>query len=314
MDFAASYQMRSHGLLRPRNSRHRRRLSGWAGPRATETYWDRHAGDHASFFIAGQTAERLSEVRLWDIFTKATGFNPDLTAQPTGDCVAASASDAVECLSSVKIANGSYEEYHFNYVPYHYATGRVLIGKNQLRGGAGSVGGWQAKALEQYGVIRGDLAELPEYNEHNADAWGDGRDAEGQSFRDYLDQGSQNIVKSTARLTTMSEVFDSLSNCYPLTIASNRGYSMTPDSQGYHRPRGSWSHQMSIWGYSIAEDWIAIKNQWSDVHGNTLVLPKGFLKVHLDEFERLHLRGSETIAYSNFVGFPEQRFDFNRWV
>ena len=230
------------------------------------------------------------------------------------NCVAAGADDAIEVLQCTQIYLGKRAEFKPIYNPYHYATGRVLIGQNRLRGGAGSVGGWQAKALEQYGVIY--LRDgLPAYNKKNVDAWGDDKKAEGQSFRDYMDEASERLVKTTSRVDSMGHLFEALGFLYPLTIASNTGYSMMPGNDGFHRVSGSWSHQMSIWGYSQSKGWIAIKNQWGDVHGQVKdpetgePWPRGFICARIEEFERRHFRGSETIAYSDFVGFPARRYD-----
>ena len=69
------------------------------------------------------------------------------------NCVAASADDIVELTQCVQIlVNGGTFKPIYN--PFHYATGRVLVGKNQLRGGAGSMGSWQAKALELYATTK----------------------------------------------------------------------------------------------------------------------------------------------------------------
>jgi len=310
---------RLHDVTPPRNAVERLRLCGFSLQQAID-YWDSSeaADNHRAFFIAGQTQKRPNTVRLWQMYRRVTGCDPDTSPQPTGDCVAASARDTLEFLQACEIDDGERETYRDLFAPYHYATGRVLIGKNRLRGGAGSIGGWQAAAIEQYGCL--EMSQnVPAYNKRNVDAWGDDRAAEGQSFRDYIEHASARVVKATARVTTLSEVFDAIANKYPCTIASNRGYKMRPDRDGYHRPAGRWSHQMSIVGYSIAHDWVAIKNQWGAGAHGTLIdnetgeqWPGGFLRVHIDDFERSHLRGSETIAYSRFEGFPEQTFDHSQ--
>ena len=301
----------------PRNASERSLLCGVA-LKEIEPYWDSSAAAdaHATFFIAGQTIAREDTVRLWDIFRTVTGKDPDTTPQPTGNCVAAASDDVMELLQATQIFQGERQEFRDIHSSYHYATGRVIIGKNRLRGGAGSIGGWQAAAHKQFGVTEMGLPGLPAYTKRNVDAWGDDREAEGKSFRDFMKPAKERLVKSTARVQSMDQIFDALSNGHPLTIASNRGYSMKPRRDGYHRPSGRWSHQMSLWGYSVSKDWIAIKNQWGRAAHGTLKdfetgepWPPGFLRVRLSDFETKHLRGSETIAYSRFEGFPEQRFD-----
>jgi len=276
------------------------------------------AATHKPFFIAGQTETGAGKsARIWELFSKVTGHDPDLTPQPTGNCVAASADDVIEGTQCVEIAAGEREKFHPVYNPYHYATGRVLIGKNRLRGGPGSIGSWQAEAIKQYGVIANDQDGLPAYTRANVDAWGDDRKASGKSFRDYLEQGGERLIRATALVDAWDLLRDGLFNLYLATIANNRGYTMKPGSDGYHHASGSWSHQRSLWGYSEEgperDHWVAIKNQWGDVHGEVRdpqgnVWPRGFLIVPLQEFitKDLGMRGTECIIYSKFDGWPEQ--------
>lgn len=307
----------------PKNQGERLDLCAGYDPKLVEAYWDANAGEHATFFLAGQTDPPPDSVRLWKIWQEVGegGVNPDLTPQPTGNCVAAAADDVIELLQLCEIHAGEAERYRPIYNPYHYATGRVLIGKNRLRGGAGSIGGWQAKAIEQYGVVY--LRDgLPDYNKRNVDNWGDDRKAAGQSFRDYMEEGAEHCCGATSRLDSIGHLFEALGSMHPITIASNRGYTMKPGRDGFHRASGSWSHQMSIWGYGKKgpKTWVAIKNQWGNVHGKVLdpetgePWPPGFICVHLDEFESKHFRGAETIAFSRFYGYPQQAYDHSQWA
>jgi|GEM_PF-5794679 len=304
----------------PKNDADRAKLCGVA-LKEIEPYWDsaEAAAAHPTFFIAGATTERADTVRGWDIFREITGFDPPTIPQPTGNCVAAASEEIVELTQCVDIKKGDREQFKDLMNAYHYAYGRVIIGKNRLRGGPGSIGGWQARAHTEGGVLPLDHApDLPAYNKRNVDRWGDDKDVDGKSFRDYIEVANDFLIKTTSRINTMTELFDALSNNHYCTIASNRGYSKKPKGgkRGYHYPSGSWSHQMGIWGYSISHDWIAIKNQWGRrIHGELEDLetgepwPPGFLRVRLEDFEKKHLRGAECIAYSRFEGFPEQRFD-----
>lgn len=306
-------RVRRYNVAEPKNESQRFALCGY-DQRRSEEYWAKRGGEHSTFFLAQQTTAPKDTVRIWDTFRKVTGEDPDTTPQPTGDCVAAAVADVVEGTQANEILAGDAEEFREIYKPFHYATGRVLVMKNSLKGEAGASGGAVAEAVKRYGVIQ-IAKDLPDYTKGNVDAWGDDRKAGGKSFRDYLEDGAKTVIQSTARITSIGHVLEALDSNYLLTIASNRGYTMKPDRDGYHRASGSWSHQMSIWGYSISKNWIAIKNQWGDLFGDLFDFeteeewPIGFLRVRLDEFEAKHFAGSETIVYSRFQGFPQQRFD-----
>lgn len=300
----------------PRNAAERAALCGFSLDEV-ERYWESSAAadNHVEFFIANQTQSRADAVRLWEIFRKVTGTDPDVTPQPDGDCVAAAGRDALEILQACEIDRGDREEFREIHPSFHYATSRVLIGKNRLRGGAGSVGGWLATALERYGCLDQSLPGVPRYDKKTSKAWGDDRKAYGRSFRDFMESAADRVVKSTARVRTEDQVADALSNRYPVTIAARFGYRMKPDREGFHRVGTPWNHQMTVLGYSRRRDWWAIKNQWGPrIHGVLIDFdtdeqwPGGFLRVRGNDFER-HLGRSEAIAYSDFQGFPEQRFD-----
>lgn len=305
-------QVRRWKTQDPRNATERLALCGFNSS-AAEAYWDKHADKHQTFFIAGQTEPPPETVRLWEMVVEVTGENPDISPQPTGNCVAAAVGESAELLQCSEIVRGEAHEFHKIYNPFHYATGRVLIMRDQLRGQAGASGGAVAEAVRVHGLVP-IMPGLPDYNKANVDAWGDGRKAEGKSFRDFMEVGARNIIKATARVQSMGHVFEAIGSRYPLTIASNAGLSMKPDRDGYHRYVTRWNHQMSVWGYSRRYNWAAIKNQWGDVHGDIVdedgcEWPPGLLRVHLDEFEARHFRGSETIVYSNLEGFPERIYD-----
>ena len=304
----------------PRNAAERSRLCGVALD-AIEPYWDTQtaANNHATFFIVGAIEPRKDTVRGWELFRAVTGRDPGTIPQPTGNCVAASAEEIVELTQCVDILRGDREVFTEINSSYHYATGRVIIGQNRLKGSPGSIGGWQASAVTRHGTLALNN-DHPEYNKGNVDAWGDDRKAEGKSFRDYIDEAAPRTIGTTARVTSMTEIMDAQSSGYFQTIASNRGYSRKPKGgeTGWHVPSGRWSHQMSLWGYSISHEWVAIKNQWGPkIHGRIRdpetqeLWPAGFLKVRMDDFEKKHLRGSECITYSQFAGFPQKRFDYS---
>lgn len=315
----------------PTNNAERWQLCGWAGPDAATAAMSRIVADGPDAGkVFGDTFHRFAvtgggpafsgagkTVRGWEFFRKATGQEPDLTPQPTGSCVACAADDILELTQAVQILHGDLAEFSPIYNPYHYATGRVLIGGNRLRGGAGSLGSWQAKAIEIHGSIPMS-AGLPRYTAANVDAWGDDKPAEGKSFRDFLTLGADHVIRTTAEVQSWEQLRDGMVAGHFATIASNRGYTMKPNSAGFHAPSGSWGHQMSIWGFcdTGANPWVAIKNQWGDTMGEIRdfetgeLWPKGFLRVRLADFVKYHLsmQGAETFIYSGYEGFPALTF------
>jgi hypothetical protein len=268
------------------------------------------------FFIAGQQTSGAGKcARHHKAVQKVTGKSLDIGPQLTGDCVSTSARMTAQIRACIEIAKGDFEQYKRLFTPFHYATGRVLIGKNRLRGGAGSIGGWQAEANAKYGWLAEQDNGGLVYSKQIADAWGDDRKFQGKSFRDFMDLASKSTLEQWARVQSWNEARDSLYHGYPLTIGSGRGYTMKPDKDGFHRPSGTWQHQLTIYAFweNIKTPSVAIGNTWGDVHGETRdpetgePLPKGTLLVRLEDFVKYHLTAAaECIAYSSIDGFDAE--------
>ena len=281
---------------------------GWGGETEAARNWDLIGDSFAQFFIAAQTEPTQGRTfRAWDLIRRHLGGDLPKIRQETGDCVAMSAKDLLGVIQILEIENGDDEEYHELFAPYLYAAGRCLIGGDRLKGGAGSFGSWQAKAVEKFGALRADLDGLPGYSGRLADQWGDN----GGNWKRWVDAGDDHRIGSTARIMSWNQLVDAVTNGYLCTMAS---------SHGYHRRRGTWEHQMGIWGVSDdrRKPWVAISNQWGNVHGLVTdfetdeAWPSGMLRVRPDDLDRLY-RSGEIIAYSSFDGFPDRSDSWNDW-
>lgn len=296
------------------------KLMGWAGVRIADQAWSAIGASFPKFFIAGQAEPTQGKTfRAWDVWRKVlNGQDMPRIIQETGDCVGASQTDVVNANQLIEIARGDREKFRQTLISYVYAYSRVIIGKGKLKGGAGSVGSWMAKTVQEGGVLPIDEAGVPKYSGRLSDLWGDDKKYDGKSFRDYIGVSDDRLMKTVARIETWSELRDAIINGHLGTIASGRGYKMKPDSDGFHRPSGSWQHQMSI--LALSDDpkrsWVGIGNQWGDQHGQIKdfetgeLWPPGMLRVEREDFERKHLtRDAECFVYSNFDGFPEQELE-----
>lgn len=286
-----------------------KRFCGWAGEEAAKQEWDRLASSFRPFFVAGATRSTAGQTaRLWELVRRVLGSDSPNVPQETGDCVSFGAKNAIEYVACAEIIRGELEEFRPVFPPYLYATSRVLAGEGRLRGRAGSLGSWMAKAVVEHGVLRSDLPGVPAYSGAVADRWGDG-----EGFRTFLDEGRRHPIRSAARIETWEALVAAITNGYPCTIASNAGFTMHPASDGFHHRRGSWAHQMCI--VAIGDDaqkpWAGVLNSWGDAHGRLRDFetdepwPVGTLRIRRDAMESM-LRSGECFAYSQFDGFPQQ--------
>ena len=275
----------------------------------------------AEFFVAGQqVGTKGGTFRAWDIHRKLIGEDLFTEAQETGDCVAVASGDLIEALQLIEIASGEAEEFHPVFAPYLYAAGRVAIGENRLRGGAGSIGTWQAKAVAKYGALRADMEGVPKYSGGLADSWGDDRSAGGSKWQDWIDYADDHTIRKWAYIKNWDELVAAITNGHLCTMASNLGFDMTAGRDGFHRQRGSWAHQMGIW--AICDDpknrWVGIHNNWGDVHGRLKDFetgedwPVGMIRSKPEGISSA-FRNGEIIAWSGFNGFIDRRKEWLKW-
>lgn len=292
-------------------------LFGWAGTDAANRAWELIGESFPPFFIAHQLQPTTGGIaRLWDLVRRVLNRDTENYRQETGDCVSFGAKNAIEYVQCAEILRGDLEEFQPVFPPYLYATGRVLVGENRLRGRAGSLGSWMAKAVVEHGVLRSNHDGVPRYSGSIADRWGNG-----DGFQAFLTEGRRHPVRSAARITTWDALVAAIVNGYPCTIASNAGFSMTAGSDGFHHQRGTWPHQMCI--VAISDDarrpWAGLLNSWGDAHGRVVDFdsgepwPVGTLRVRRDAIEGM-LRTGECFAYSQFDGFPQQNFSWGEVI
>lgn len=292
-------------------------LFGWAGPDAANRAWKLIGESFPQFVIAHQSQPTTGgTARLWDLVRRVLGRDTQHYRQETGDCVSFGAKNAIEYVQCAEILRGDLEEFQPVFPPYLYATGRVLVGENRLKGRAGSLGSWMAKAVVEHGVLRSNHDGVPRYSGTLADRWGNG-----DGFQPFLPVGRKHPIRSAARITSWDALVAAIVNGYPCTIASNAGFTMTPASDGFHQRRGTWPHQMCI--VAISDDthkpWAGLLNSWGDVHGRLVDFdsrepwPAGTLRVTREAIEGM-LRTGECFAYSQFEGFPQQNFSWGEVI
>lgn len=293
-------------------------IAGWAGEALARYQWNMVKDDTAfKKFSTEGPKTTVGKMMLYDFTRKVLGKDTRNYNQLEGSCVAFGAKNANEYLQCIEIVKGDAEEFKEMFVPYFYGAGRVFIGGGQIRGD-GSLGSWQALAVVKYGGIPSELSGLPKYGPGIAGSrdWGD---KPGPSQK-WVDIGKKHLIKSAAKINNWDEFTAAITNGYPCTIASSQGFTMEPDSRGFHRPSGTWHHQMTGIGVDNehASPYAIILNSWSDVHGHLKdfktgePLPVGVLRVEKATVERMIAAG-ETFAYSQFDGFPTQDLSRDKW-
>lgn len=201
-------------------------------------------------------ADDTSDVLLYKAWKEVLGDYPDYPAQQIGDCTSFGCGHALDLLQCVEIQLGEPEEYKEICTEAIYGIGREIAG--MLGGGDGCYGGAVAKAVTQFGAVPREA--VGPYSGQRAKQWG-GRGGVPKEVKDLC---ARNKLGSAVQVKGKAELDAALNSGYPVTIASNQGFTTTRDANGICYPRGSWAHQMFIAGrawiggklyYLICQSW-----------------------------------------------------------
>jgi hypothetical protein len=291
---------------------------GWAGPQIAAQAYDQIKSGLPKFEISGDLDDNdvHKRVVLWDAAKRANGGEhlPTFT-QAIGDCVGASAGQAVQYLMAVDAAfNANESAWKPLFVPYHYACGRNApeCGNGRMgRDPGGSVGAWQAEAIRLYGVLPQETPGLPTYSAATVQQW-----AVQMPAAEFLLAGRQHPVRTIARVNTADDIRRAIQNYYVVTIASDWGGLMRPPVVGsklVNRRAATWNHQMLVIGYdgSGAEPlWYVLNNWGPQAHGTPPDdSPPGGFWIGRRDMQQIASQG-DSWAYSDALGFPGRTIDF----
>lgn len=306
-------------------------LCGWAGsrnPRLVESAFNLLAGEFREFNIFGQTRTTSGrKTFISDVVRAVLGTDLPCYPQETGDCTSFGMKHVIEMLSCCQIAGKALAQAELSvkeyitaarlkwrpvFAPYYYGTSRVYEGGGQLRGQQGSLGSWVFAAAKKYGSLFEDTKDVPRYSGQVANQWGDDK----QILDRWRPVAGDYLVTSGAPIRDWDSLCESIHNFYPVTTASNIGYSMEAGRDGFHIQNTTWPHQMMIYGIdqTYREEYGLILNNWGDVHGHLTdfqtgdKIPEGTLRVRRADIEK-HLRSGENYSVSHFNGFPEQQLE-----
>jgi hypothetical protein len=303
-------------------------LMGWAGKEAFEAQLPALEQMTPAFEIIGAPRDNAKKVvNLWDAERQLLGSTIPAMQQLVGDCVGAGAKQAVErlhCSQAITEGSNTYKEV---FEAYHYACGRNApeCGNGRLNKGrepwSGSIGGWQALALKNYGVLAQDAeAEdgetLPKYSLAVIKSW-----AVKMPATKWVNVGRQYPVKTIARVKTADQIRDAICSGYPVTIASDCGFSMQPQIQNgklVNFRNGVWKHQMCVLGYDGAGQggpyWYILNSWGPKAHGTPVDnSPAGGFWVTKRDMD--YIAAQDSWALSDAEGFPARDWQFvdGRW-
>jgi hypothetical protein len=202
-----------------------------------------------------------------------------------------------------------------------YATSRVDIGKNRVRGSDGSVGAWAAEATAKIGVLaqtKYGQHDLTTYSVPRCKQWGDnGIPAE------LKEQAKANLAKNVTKISSGDEARKALAQGYAIAVCSNQGFGSygqggaVRDKDGFLAARGNWNHCMSIIGYRADRPGFLILNSWGEgwvtgPKGKFDDIPEGSFWAEFAVVDRM-LKQDDSYCVSGTTGFPKRRIPRDDW-
>ena len=209
--------------------------------------------------------------------------------QLNGSCVAWGAMHAVYCAEAIEWELGNREEPPIMPATCSiYGGSRVESKRKEDFDGSRPVGGWSdgstgyraARWLRDWGVIYrqeykngGQVLDLRQYDKDREKNWGAyGNGGEDKAFSLWLDRkAAETPCKHVVNVRTWDELVAAITSGYPVTIASNQGFTKTRDADGFCEARGTWMHQMMVAGIRFEKkgggggrDGALIVNSWGD--------------------------------------------------
>lgn len=204
------------------------------------------------------------DVFQWQTYQKVRGKpKPDKNQNPIGSCVGFGSTTAGENALICAIAGGEPFEFTEFSEEVSYALMRVDIGRGELRGQDGAVGGWAARARTELGALPKGICDGQDFTKYSP-----------TRCRQLGDKGVSAAIKTecakyragdAALLRTWLDVKKALAAGHGVFTCSRIGFSAQRDSNGVAVEAGTWGHCMNIDGYHVDDTGIEyghFDNSW----------------------------------------------------
>lgn len=193
---------------------------------------------------------------LWEHTQAVTGSHLAAHEQQRGTCTSHGWSSAADYLQCADIALGRANA---PYTPVshaaYYGFGREVAGL--LGDEDGCYGAAMAQAGETLGHVSNDEANDEDDDDALAVAWGS-KGVPSELRPPALNHRTLKV----ALCPSAADARAALQAGYPVPIASNQGFTLTRDRDGFCRPKGTWMHLMCLIGYRADRDWFCILQSW----------------------------------------------------
>lgn len=272
--------------------------------------------------------DEKTEVLAYDIYRKIVGRNEYPGPQLIGDCVGHGWKRSVDYLAVIQIhlqlksefgetlnyasadvenrKSALLEEFQEASCEAIYALSRVEVGTMDGSYSDGSVGAWAAKAVRDYGTISWKALKEKglgsEYDSKRAKEWG------AKGLPDALESFTrQHTVKNVSLVKSFAEAAPLMQSGYTIAVCSNRGFTVTRDSQGFCQPQGIWNHCMMFSSVRWDRPGLLCHQNWGMSPNGPIYKgqPPNTFWVDANVVDYM-LKQNDSFSPSGFNGYPAQ--------
>ena len=313
---------------------------GWVPDPEGNRVFTASLGDEGLFRSAAPKAMAAAEERetflyraMYEAHQKRYGRQWVVGRQLNGSCVAWGAMHAVLIAESVSWKAGQRDS------PPLIPSTEAIYGGSRCEARGRTFAGWTdgstgfhaAKWLREWGVVYREPfpslgVDLTTYSAELEKQWG-AYGCGGQNDNGRMDaEAKRHPCRYVSKVRTWEELKAAVVGGFPVTIASNQGFSTGPrDAMGFSRPQGNWAHQMCVIGIRFKDsgrEGALILNSWGpDYMGRGAAAggkypadqPDGSFWCDRETMERSILAADDSWAIGDIHGWEPRRIDNHGW-
>lgn len=259
-------------------------------------------------YLSMYEIEIVQDGKVW----KPKGAEFPYIPQTGNNCTSKGLADGNDASQAMAISLGEPIGFQRTCIEACYAFGLFKAG---MRGDNGCYGGAMAGGGFEIGLLPYSAIEMPHEEDHaRLQSWANNPRA---IVDKYGPIASAYKFGSITRVTTWNELCAAVANqCY-VTIASNVGFNTPRDDKGICRRRGTWRHQMFIFGIlrSDGVETATVLQSWGPNRPSgprPFKLPSFAFRALRADVESI-LRQGDSWAIRRGAGFEKRRLA-DRWV
>jgi hypothetical protein len=205
-----------------------------------------------------RAANSSTPVLLYRCWTEVFAAYPDYPAQQIGDCTSFGHGHANDLLQAIEVFLGDLPANSVHQTDTEFLYGEARKEANMLGRQDGCYGAAVVQAMTKVGMVsRAALGVNGTYSGSRAKEWGLTGPPAGL---EQLAAGYK--LGNGAQVEDWDGLVAAVSNGYPVTVCTARGFTLARDKDGFCKSQGKWGHCMFIAGVRFDRPGACIIQSW----------------------------------------------------